>query len=287
MASFATLGEIVFEAITGFQEFTHKTETSIAELSRISGKPRLQNTGDKLDAVTLKVRFHVQYCDPEEKISELEDLRLSREAKPLVFGNGFYVGDFVISSLSRSYVQTDGEGNIIDVNVDIGLMEYFIDDPEGEKNILARKKGFANSDNNPQNVRSNYSSSQAKLAALQMSASKSQSEKINKDLVEAEKNPSTRARRFNQAVKNLDSMANSLSKLQNIVFGNAGLLTTNQILLDNIRGTLRAIANLKTICEAEDVGSVNKANQDLQTAMRRTSSSSTSLVAIQATRKPF
>lgn len=285
---YAQLGNIIFPASTGFQEFSHKTETSVAIHDRIDGKPRLQKTGEKLDVVSIKLKYHFLQVDPEAKIQELEDAKILAEPMPLVFGNGFYVGDFVLSSVERGYIQTDDFGNILEVDITLGLLEYVIEDPEGEKNLLARKKGFANDENNPQRLSGIFASmSEAQLAALQLSASQAESGKLNSEVNEAENSPSTRTVRLLNAVKTLDKMAGLLSKTQKLIFGNAGLLTRSQGLLANIRGTMRAISKMKTTIQNHDLSNLNKSNQDVQNAMRSTSGSGSVLVSLSATRKPF
>ncbi len=283
---YAQLGDIVFEPITGFTEFSRKRETEIAQHSRINRKARLQNTGEKLDEITIKIKFHFLFANPEESIAELQDARQNGAILPFVWGNGVFVGNFVITTIAESLLQNDDVGNIKEVELDVSLIEYVEEDPAAQKQIEARKRGFANVENGAQARLGAFGTySDAQRAALLLAASQSQSDKLNSNAEEIEKNSKARKQKFKDNIKRLDAIAALLSRAQNIIFGNEGLKARAEHLLTDIRGSMRAVAKLKSVSEIEDLASLNQANQALQNASRRTTGSSQTIASVTAIRK--
>jgi phage protein U len=283
---YAQLGNIEFEPITGFSEFTSKRETVMAQHDRINSKAKLQNTGEKLDEITIKLKLHFLFTVPEDRIAEFQDARQSGEILPLVWGNGVFLGNFVITTISTTIQQNDDFGNIKEAELDIALIESVIDDPAAQLEAEARKRGFANVANGASPRLGAFGTlSDAQKASLLLAASESQAQKLNANNKEIEKNSKTRSQKFKDNIKRLDAITSAIQLAQNIIFGNEGLLLRSDILLTNMRGTLRAVAKLKSVSQAQDLGELNQANQDLATASRRTSGSSQSIASLSATRK--
>jgi len=131
---FAQLGSVQFDILTGFESLTSTSQYNYAEHAVIEGKPRLQYIGDGLDTVDITIRLHSSFYDPEGELKKLQDEAAKHEALPLVYGNGEYVGKFVVEEISKTTSQTDGKGNIIGVEVSLKLKEY------AETNLRTFKK---------------------------------------------------------------------------------------------------------------------------------------------------
>jgi phage protein U len=150
---YAQLGNIRFEGLKGFSNFSHERGVNYAQHELINGKPRLQAVGDNLDSISFGMYLHSQFTNPE---ADIETLRLSmqnREVLPLILGNGRVLGFFVIPNFSQVNSFTDPLGNLIETTLNIELLESFTDDPLRESELQAINQAFATSARNS-NVRS-------------------------------------------------------------------------------------------------------------------------------------
>lgn len=146
---YARLGDIIFEQLIAFEGLTDKRETKYTQLPRISGKPNLQPNGEGLVEFSMSIKFHVAFCNPEGQYQQLDNARRSRTVLPFVFGNGIDQGQFVITTLERVYNQTDALGNIIEIDCNVGLLEYAEGINETAQLEQDRKNAFAVSVNRP------------------------------------------------------------------------------------------------------------------------------------------
>ena len=124
---FAVLGEIEFDLLKGFDSLSVSQKTDYAEHKVITGKPKLQLTGDALDEIDIRLRFHCGFCDPTAEKKKLDDVRLKHEALPFVLGNGTYKGNYVITDISQVVEKTFGDGTIMAIELDIKLKEWVKD----------------------------------------------------------------------------------------------------------------------------------------------------------------
>ncbi len=124
---YAQLGNIQFD-VKPIEGFETAQSTEYAEHKIIEGKSRLQWTGDSLDGLTLEIRLHKAFCVPETQMKLLTDAMDAHQAMALVFGNGAYVGRFVITGIDSGLRQTDGVGNVIAMGARVTLKEW-ADDP--------------------------------------------------------------------------------------------------------------------------------------------------------------
>jgi len=150
---YAQLGNIRFEGLKGFSNFSHERGVNYAQHDLINGKPRLQSVGDNLDSISFGMYLHSEFTNPEADIETLRLAMQNREVLPLLLGNGRILGFFVIPSFSQSNSFTDPLGNLIEVTLNIELLESFSDDPLREAELQAINLAFATSQRNS-NVRS-------------------------------------------------------------------------------------------------------------------------------------
>ena len=120
---YALLGDIQFEVIV-LGGMDSKFATDYAEHARIEGKPRLQWIGDKLDEISLELKLHFVFCDPDAELSKLYAAMSAHAALPFVLANGEYKGEFVIADISLTEEFTDAKGGRLSAGVKINLREY-------------------------------------------------------------------------------------------------------------------------------------------------------------------
>lgn len=126
--TYATLGKIEFQLLTGphSSDATYKAE--YAEQTLIGRKSSLQHTGFAPVDKSLGILFNRAWCDPAIELQALLDLQDSTEPVAYVLGNGDYRGTFVVTEVSESLRQTADDGTLITVECGIKLLEY-IGDP--------------------------------------------------------------------------------------------------------------------------------------------------------------
>lgn len=121
---FAQLGTIQFELITYFNGIQESSSYNYAQHERINQKPLLQFLGENLNAIDIKLNFHLSFCNPKEELDKLKNVATLGTPLQFIKGNGDYVGVFVISSIESSTEQTSSEGDILSIQVELKLLEY-------------------------------------------------------------------------------------------------------------------------------------------------------------------
>ena len=139
---FCKLGDIEFELLKTPDGFDRDLSYKYSEHETIESKSKLQFTGEDLQRLNLNLYFNSQFCNPEEELETLQESASEYEALPLIFGNGKYLGRYVIESISESRTETDAEGTVLSLNVRVSLKEWIEDDPIKEeiskRKLLAR-----------------------------------------------------------------------------------------------------------------------------------------------------
>lgn len=130
---YALLGELQFEMLAYFSGLEGRFASDYSEHPRIEGKPRLQWTGDKLDEWTIRLKFHIGYCDPEAELTKLNKTRAAHQVLPFVLANGDYKGEFVITDLQVTSEQTDAQGKLTSLEATLSLKEFV--EPENTKPV--------------------------------------------------------------------------------------------------------------------------------------------------------
>jgi hypothetical protein len=146
---FAQLGDIVFEGLSSISTLSDKRETVYVEHSLIEGKPLLKKVGETLTEFTFEINFHIGFCDPETEFKRLNDARQSSKIMPFIFGNGFVHGNYVITTIDRTWNQTDKLGNIVSITCNVTLKEFISSNSVGVQVARDRSNAFAISSNRP------------------------------------------------------------------------------------------------------------------------------------------
>lgn len=145
----AQLGDIKFTSVISPTSQDRSTAAVYAEHALIDGKPRLQRLGDALDKITMVMKFHTSFCDPEEKISQLKNHLLAGDTLEYINGAGDLLGDFLVVSMKETPVQLADSGRYIEVDVEVQLIENFNVDKANDTANAAKDNGFAVAKNTP------------------------------------------------------------------------------------------------------------------------------------------
>nr|BDD47394.1 hypothetical protein 5 [bacterium] len=119
----ALLGLIKFEFDGTLNGFSADRKYSYAEHDSLGYKPYIEFTGESLVDVDISLTLRKDFCNPELQLAALIACAKTRFRMPLVFGNGFFRGFYVIESLKETLVRTDKNGNMVEVNLDVSLKE--------------------------------------------------------------------------------------------------------------------------------------------------------------------
>jgi phage protein U len=283
---YAQLGSIVFDGAFGPTQQQSKVSQSIAQHALIDGKPRLQRLGVGLEELSLDLTLHSSFIDPEAAIAALRSAIEDGEVMPLLNGNGEFVGNFVVSEITNTLVQTDRAGLIILAKVSVSLIEYVAPDELGSKEAGARKAGFANADNKPL-LRPIQPQNQgfAIDAMSSLTEVRSESAGVNTAITNAVTNPSVQASETSKALRGLKKMREALEnygrKLQNV----RDYVDNYEQLQSAVSDTRGALDSTESALLDGDLNGAFTANQEMQRATSRTTGASANVAYLSATRK--
>lgn len=164
---FAQLGNIIFENAGGFNSFEMAGEAVLAEHAIYNSKPLLQKTGIGLEEVTIAMRLHATFGNPESRLTALRTARDAGEVLPLLWGNGKVAGSFVIKSISSSIEDALQDGTPLSIMATVILKEYAKDDQLQRQQSKARTDAKAVSKKPPvQGVKKKTNTCASKIAAI-------------------------------------------------------------------------------------------------------------------------
>ncbi|MEM6866989.1 MAG: phage tail protein [Cyanobacteria bacterium P01_C01_bin.121] len=126
-----SLGDLNFEVGEAPTKLSYKESTQYTQHQRIEGKAVLQRTGEALQTLDLTFRFGIGWCDPDEQVRRLQQLRIDAKPLTLIIGNGIVSGNYVLENVSIDLTQTDAEGKTEFVDVNVKLLET-VELPEPE-----------------------------------------------------------------------------------------------------------------------------------------------------------
>ena len=261
---YAQLGNIRFEGLKGFSNFSHERGVNYAQHELINGKPRLQAVGDNLDSISFGMYLHSQFTNPE---ADIETLRLSmqnREVLPLILGNGRVLGFFVIPNFSQVNSFTDPLGNLIETTLNIELLESFTDDPLRESELQAINQAFATSVRNS-NVRSVLPAKLSKGMTMNTEISNIQTSTTLTGVYTAkiEAIPSRSECWSRKINKLLIDVENRLTNVQSILSDSSELQAMSENMPSAINDVYVRVQNMKAVLPITDVNEFKILNQQL------------------------
>lgn len=146
---YAQLGNIQFTPVKGFTSMSSSSETNLAEHALIEGKPKLQRIGTNLTTIDISMMFDISFCDPQTEIDALNSSRESAEVMPLIMGDGRFVGNFVIKTVSDTPMNSAADGKVLQSEVTVSLLEHAGANSEAAFASSSIAQAFANVNNEP------------------------------------------------------------------------------------------------------------------------------------------
>jgi phage protein U len=126
---FAWLGNITIDIIESPDSYTAKRAYDYAEHKVVEAKPALQWIYDGLEELKFEFKMHVAYTNPATGIQNLRQAASAHQILPLIFGNGYHRGKFVIIELEVDYQSMSDLGDLIYIIVHVTLKEIVPDTP--------------------------------------------------------------------------------------------------------------------------------------------------------------
>ena len=219
---YAQLGNVIFQNLKGFTEFSKTGSASYSEHQLLDGKPKLQKTGSSLEEIALSIRLHASFCNPLNELTTLRDLRDNGEILPLLYGNGRLEGTFVITQLTSTVEDADPQGNVFSYVVSCTLREYVTQNRLQQEQAEFKKNAAAVGDKKPVSVRKiNPPTGNAIVASL-VTRSENNAASINRVMIERGGiQDAINRQRVLTDLKSISSKANELLNLTNEATGPA------------------------------------------------------------------
>lgn len=278
---YAYLGDIKFEGFKGFSDFTGTNETVLSEHSVIEGKPRLQMTGEKLEEISLKFTLHVSFCNPEKEVEILQSYRRDGQVIPFVAGDGTTYGDFVIKTITRSYVQTDKNGSIVAIELDVTLIEYFVpgQKPKAKSDLLAIKAPAVAVIPKPPVL------TDPQIISYELSNINSQTAAMDKEINDADRIASKSDRAIRLAKQRIASVQKSMVKIENVGTTTRNISGMYQSISSSVSAVNGQVAALNKFIQNGDIHSAVGASSQLRNAFNRLTVDSAPINDLVAMRK--
>jgi phage protein U len=256
---YAQIGDIVLSNRYGFSGFTDTRGVQYAQHALIDSKPRLQSTGDDLIALKFSIRLHRQFIIPETEIEKFTQYLNEKTIVPITLGTGEYLGEFVITNITKEVVQTLDDGTIFECTLDISILEWV-------GNISATIQGKAISSNNPPRFQSiDVPMSPAGKVVTDVHDTTAMANAMDKDIQDANNNPAKRGQKMKAALLKTQQLDQNLKNVKNIVANSFRLVNEAKNLEKKAERSQKDLAKLKSALEIRDMESAMQANRDFQT----------------------
>jgi phage protein U len=121
---YALLGDIFFQTLTSPEQLRMTTDFHYAEHKIVEAPPRLQWLANELKKISLDMGFHIQFTNPATQMNHLHTVAEAHRANALVYGNGVFVGYFVIESIEETQIQQADDGSFIAMSARVELKEW-------------------------------------------------------------------------------------------------------------------------------------------------------------------
>ena len=120
---FAILGDIPFQVVGSPESLSDSRGYDYAEHRVIQDRPVLQWLADDLETIQLEMLLHQSFTNPAANLLLLLQAAETHAALPLVFGNGYFRGYFVIAKMDTLSKQLSGSGDLFAITVRLSLRE--------------------------------------------------------------------------------------------------------------------------------------------------------------------
>ena len=120
---FAILGDIPFQVVGSPESLSDSRGYDYAEHRVIQDRPVLQWLADDLETIQLEMLLHRSFTNPTVNLLLLLQAAETHTALPLVFGNGYFRGYFVIAKIDTLSKRLSGSGDLFAITVRLSLRE--------------------------------------------------------------------------------------------------------------------------------------------------------------------
>lgn len=267
---YAQLGNIKFTGPKGFTSLEEALGVEYAQHARINRKPRLEATGELLDAISFGMYLHANFTDPEADIQELKTAMVEHQVLSLILGNGNVVGDFVITTLSKTPLFTDPTGNLIEVVLNVELLEFYSDDRLADAKRESIKKGIATSARSS-NVTTVLPAKLSQGMGVTQNVAEIQTAgvRVSQYTAAAESNPKTFDYYSSKINETLDDMNGNVQAVQNQLSNSQDLLDLATTLPVALQDIYTNIQNMKSVFPINDIEGFKVLNRQLQGSILR------------------
>lgn len=229
---FAQLGNNIFTVPFGINNYSKSDNTTYAQHDILGGKPVLQPTANELEEITIEISLHAEFCNVAQTIASLKSSKDAFEVLPLLFGDGRYVGDYVIETIEENYDETFDDGTPIRATVNLSLKEYQVADKLSQQQNAARKNAFAVGDKKPVVTGLTQPATVPQNCSANMQAVNSESDNIDTAVQQYDDNVSQQTflqsqiqNSLTNVQTNLDAFNNQFSNIQYLFTDVAGVQT--------------------------------------------------------------
>lgn len=283
---YAQLGDIVFDGLKGFSDYSNRKSASIAQHAVIDGKPRLQKTGDMLDQITLGMLFHASFCVPEDEIAKIDTALMTGSILPLITGLGESLGNFVIAERATRIEHMFPNGRIRSATVSVTLLESEATDVLSEAVLQAKRTAFSNGSNNPAVVLYTETLTSAGLkAGRSLSDAGSLQSMGTQQLNLASSSPDVRAHELNKAKSTFQKVNSAIVNFEDQFSKVQSAVSNAEQIRLQAQTAKTYTQNVLTAIESGDFAGAVSANRDLRNGLLDLNSSSAQMITLTAIRR--
>lgn len=117
------LGPLSFKAIDSPDSFSVSESESFAEIPLLQSKPVMQWVGSDLREFRMSFLFDYGWCNPSDKLKQLQDLLVAHEPLAFSLGEGNYNGNYYLLSVAGSVDNMLPTGELLGLSVRVTLKE--------------------------------------------------------------------------------------------------------------------------------------------------------------------
>lgn len=278
---YCQIGVIQFEGLFGFESFEHQDTTTYAQHALITGKPVMVPTGNELEQITIGLKLRAEWIKPEEAILELKKSKDSFEVLPLVKGSGRFLGEFVITDMSVTDVQSLADGTTIEASVSLTLLEYAATDKLNQQQVAAKKNAFATGNKKPLSVAAVQGKTIPQLASNDLTAVGEHADVVNNSVSQYENNVSQQQYLSDKIKKSLGKMDEKLSAF-NDKLANIPLLYNISDIKSSVQAVKDQLGNFTF--PINSISDLKLNNLNLQTVLRNLGKTAITLTNLVITR---
>lgn len=278
---YSQIGDIIFSGKHSFTAIEHRDTTTYAQHDLVNGKPILQPTGNDIEEFSIEVRLRAEFINPETARLKLKEYKDEYKVLPFIKGNGQYLGDFVITEIVTTHLQSLSDGTLIEANLSLTLREFVTADKLQQQQASARKQAFAVGDKKPVGIGALQPKTVAQSTAAYLAEAGSYSHLVDRKCSEYVNNVSKRQSIADKIQSSLQKMDEKLQSVQDAL-ENIELLEDAAAVYSYVNAVRQRITNFTFPVTSLDDLRTN--NRNLQLAVRNMASGSIKIINLVITR---